>query len=473
MPCVDEPIQAGAPPGREPLTDLGNARRLARLRGRDLRYVKAWGAWFIWDGTRWAEDVCGRIGYEAQTVVTDLLAHAGRVAQAAAQVTDPDTRDRLAAQAKAAMQWARASESRARLEAMVGLAGNQPEVAMHWAAFDADPWLLNCPNGTVDLRTGGLRPHRREDHLTKSTGVPYDPAARAPRWEVFLDRIMDGNTELIRFLRRAVGMSAAGVVRDHVLLICWGTGSNGKSTFLDAICAALGDYAMAAPPDLLMANRHEQHPTALADLFGRRLVVASESDEGRRLNEALVKRLTGGDVIKARRIREDFWSFAPTHTLWLATNHKPVVLGNDHAIWRRIQLIPFRVTIDAQHRDPELPAKLRQELPGILGWIVRGCLEWQRHGLQAPADVEQATQTYRSEMDVLAAFLEARCVVKPAARVKVKDLYEAYLHWCEETGERPLSQRIFGVHLAERGFERAKSTGGQFVWLGVGLAIGG
>lgn len=461
----------GGPPGAEHLTDLGNARRLVRLRGENLHYVWRWSKWLVWEGTRWAEDDTGRVFHEATAIIEDLLEQAARLKQQAATSLILERIRKLENMAEKTSQWARKSESRARLEAAVVLARSEPGIPIRPADLDADPWLLNCSNGTLDLRTGTLRPHRREDLLTKSTGVPYDQKAKAPLWAAFLDRIMAGNQALIGFLQRAVGMSLVGTVRDHVLLILYGTGANGKSTFLETLVAALGDYAMTAAPDLLMARQGERHPTELADLFGKRLVVAVEVDEGRRLNEALVKRLTGGDTIKARRMREDFWEFRPSHTLWLAVNHRPMVRGTDHAIWRRLKLIPFTVTIPPTEQDPDLPAKLRGELPGILAWAVQGCLEWQQHGLGEPEEVRAATVAYRKDQDVLGQFLADCCVFSPSARAFAGDLYKAYVRWCGENGERSLSQKEFGTRLGERGFERSRSTGGRTVWHGLGLAV--
>jgi len=227
---------------------------------------------------------------------------------------------------------------------------------------------------------------------------------------------------------------------------------------------------MTAAPDLLLAKRSDRHPTELADLFGKRLVTAVESGEGRRLNEALIKQLTGGDKIRARRMREDFWEFEPTHKLWLATNHKPQVRGTDLAIWSRLKLVPFTVAFPEERQDRQLPKKLLAELPGILRWAVEGCLAWQKDGLGVPDEVKAATETYRQEQDILAVFLSECCVINPLAKAAAKDLYRAYVEWCEETGERPTSQRNFGMRLTERGFERYRGgKSGGFMWRGIGL----
>src|SRR5215208_2414346 len=307
--------------------------------------------------------------------------------------------------------------------------------------IDADLWLLNASNGTIDLSTGELREHRRENIITKLAPVEYDPDAKAPVFEAFLARVLPSEA-LRRFVQRAVGYADTGIDSEEILTIFYGVGANGKSTLVNILMEALGDYAMQAAPELLLAKRGS-HPTELADLFGARFVASVEVDEGRRLAESLVKQLTGRDPIKARRMREDFWQFGPTHTVFLATNHRPEVRGTDHAIWRRIKLVPFEVTIPESEQDKRLAEKLRKELPGILAWIVRGCLEYQRNGLGEPEEVKAATEGYRSEMDVLAAFIEDRCVVHPKAHVGATPLYRAYKDWCEDAGESQLTQTKF------------------------------
>jgi putative DNA primase/helicase len=438
-------------PGRFNLTDLGNAERLAYRHGRDLRYVHPWSKWLAWDGKRWAVDAAGEVERRAVDTVRSIYAEA-------ASAADFEERKRIS-------RHAESSEARSRIEAMIALARSMPGIPVTPGQLDRDPWLLNVENGTVELRTGALRQHRREDLLTKLAPVKYRPDAEAPTFQAFLERILP--SEALRwFLRRAVGYSASGEVSEEALMILHGTGDNGKTTLVNAVLDALGDYAMEAPPDLILAKRGS-HPTELADLFGARFVSATETDEGRRLAESLVKQLTGRDRIKARRMREDFWQFDPTHTIFLATNHKPEVRGTDHAIWRRIKLVPFEVKIPEAEKDRVLPRKLRTEMPGILAWIVRGCLDYQREGLGVPEEVRDATEGYRSEMDVLAAFLEERCVVNQRASAGASALYGAYKEWCADAGEAAISQRKFGRQLGERGFVKDKS--GTIIWHGIGL----
>jgi putative DNA primase/helicase len=320
-------------------------------------------------------------------------------------------------------------------------------------------------NGTIDLHTGELHPHKREDLITKLAPVEYDAEAVAPNFEAFLEQVLPSE-ELRRFVQRAIGYSLTGDVSEQVLLFMYGAGANGKSTLINAVLSMLGDYGMQAAPELLTAKQGT-HPTELADLQGARLAASVEVEDGRRLAESLVKQLTGGDRIKARFMRQDFFEFEPTHKVILAANHKPTIRGTDHAIWRRIKLIPFEVTIPKAKQDPRLFAKLRGELPGILAWAVRGCLEWQRDGLGEPEEVRKATEAYRAEMDVLAAYIDERCWLGANAEAQAKPLFDDYRSWCDANGERSESQRRFATRLAERGLEKEK-VGGVVKWYGIG-----
>jgi putative DNA primase/helicase len=259
-----------------------------------------------------------------------------------------------------------------------------------------------------------------------------------------------------------------GDTGEQCLLILHGSGANGKSVLLEVLGSMLGAYAKQAAPDLLLAKTQDRHPTEIADLFGSRLVTAIETSEGRRLAEALVKQMTGGDKMKARFMRQDFFEFDATHKLWLATNHKPQVRGTDYAIWRRIRLIPFEVTIPKEEQVKGLAGKLlAEEAPGILAWMVRGCLSWQRQGLAPPSKVTEATEAYRKEMDVLQGFLDEKCVIHPTAQATASALFKAYQSWCEEAGEQAETQQSFGSRLTERGFIREKK--GTIEWYGIGL----
>jgi putative DNA primase/helicase len=308
----------------------------------------------------------------------------------------------------------------------------------------------------------------RTDHLAKRTVAPFEPNATCPLWEAFLKKIMAGDEALVAFLRRAAGYALTGEVSEHALFFLYGRGRNGKSTYLNTLQYALGDYAITVNAELLTAKSQEEHPTGVADLQGRRFVATVEVEDGKRMAEALVKKLTGGERIRARRMRQDYYEFDPTHKLLMAANHKPTVRGTDDGIWRRIKLIPFRVQIPDDEVDRSLPIKLRDEAPGILAWAVRGCLEWQAGGLNEPSAVAEATADYRAEMDILADFLSERCLVDPSVRVKAGELYRVYGEWCKDTGSHTVSMNKFGRLMTERGFLAEKSN--SVAWrLGIGV----
>jgi putative DNA primase/helicase len=376
------------------------------------------------------------------------------------------------AKAFAVLKWALKSEAAPRLNATIALAESEPGIPVLPHELDANPWLLNCLNGTIELRRGTPREHRREDLLTKLCSVEYDAQATCPQWITFLNDVIAGNQTLMGYLQRAIGYSLTGSVEEQCLFFLYGTGQNGKSTFLGVLQAMLGDYAMQAIPELLIVRGHEQHPTERADLFGKRFVATIEVESGKRLAEALVKQLTGGDPIRARRMREDFWEFIPTHNIWLAANHKPLIRGQDYAIWRRIKLIPFTVKIPDEKKDPTLSDKLKAELPGILAWAVRGCQEWQRIGLAEPAEVTQAVHAYQAEMDTIGQFLRDCCFLRPE-RTEIKAqssvLHEAFCKW---SGDNSVTQKAFSERLLELGYTKKAGGDGRMYWLGIGLIVG-
>jgi putative DNA primase/helicase len=437
-------------PGRN-MTDTGLAERFAKRHGGKVRYCHPWHCWLVWDGTRWSNDNTGAVGLLAKETVLSLLAEA-------AQINDDDKRRNL-------MREVRQAETAARRAAIVQLARSEPSIPILPDAIDRDPWALNCPNGTLNLKAGSIREHRPTDFITKICPVPFDQNATAPTWLAFLDKIFEQNRELINFLQRLLGYCLTGDVSEQVLPIFHGIGSNGKSTLINVISIMMGmDYSIKAPTGFLVTKKQDAHPTELADLFGKRLIAAVETDEGRRLAEALVKELTGGDRIRARRMHENFWEFSPTHKVVLACNHRPEVRGTDHAIWRRIRLVPFNVVIPDHQQDKRLPEKLKAELPGILAWCVRGCLDWQRDGLGYPPAVESATRSYRADQDVVGAFLLERCVTGSSFRAKASALYESYKEHC---GDHAISLQRFGKQLTERGFRRFTSNGSWYDGIGL------
>lgn len=375
-----------------------------------------------------------------------------------------DARQKEAAEA---MKWSKYTASALGIRNMLELA--KPALAISPDAFDRDPWLLNCVNGTLELRTGKLREHRREDYITKLCPTQYQPDAACPAWNQFLHTILAGNVELLTYLQQLCGYWLTGDVREQILPIFWGTGSNGKSTFTETASAVVGDeYWIAGDRSLVISKKNESgHSTEKMDLFGRRLATVVETEEGQQFAEAFVKQMTGGDTFRGRNPYERTWQFKPTHKVLLVTNHKPRVKATDHAFWRRVKLVKFGVTIPDEKQDKLLPEKLRAEASGILAWMVRGCLDWQRAGLQEPECVRRETAKYRADEDLIAQFIRECCIVDPGAEVQLKRLRARCKAWCEDRSEREPTQRRFGEYLKDEGFGTRVSNGTWY--LGIGL----
>lgn len=427
------------------LTDLGNAERLLAAHGNDLRYCATWGYWLTWDGQRWVKDERGTVEHRAQETVRLILAEGA---------DEPDSSKR-----KEIAKHAIRSESAKSIGGMVRLAHASPSVSVAPTDFDSDRDLLNVENGVLNLRTGSFRPHDRRDLITKLAPVRYDPKAKAPRWERFLDEIFKSDRELIRFAQRAVGYSLTASTAERVVFILYGGGRNGKSTFVSTVAAVLGDYSYRTPTETLLArNSSGGIPNDVAALRGVRFVYAAEADQGRRLAEARIKDLTGGDTISARFLHGEFFEFRPQFKLWISTNHKPEIRGTDDAIWDRVRLIPFNVRFDSP--DTSLGSTLLAERSGILAWAVQGCEAWRTQGLGGCSFVDAATKNYRAEMDVLAEFIESTCEVAPGGRLPRPALVNAYSSYCERMHDRsPLSSRALLASFRERGFREVKVHG--------------
>jgi putative DNA primase/helicase len=394
---------SSTPVGRdEPLTDVGNARRLLARCGSNIRYVPHWKSWLMWDGQRWQKDSMNRIAHLAKDTIRALYLDA-------ANAPGWESQDL----AKHAIR----SEAAGRIAAMVQLAQSDPSVVVAPEVLDADLFRLTVFNGTIDLRSGVLQPHRREDLMTKLAPVTHDPTADCPQWLEMLDRIMAGDAAQIGFLQKALGYALTGDASEQCFFILHGRGANGKSTVIEVIRAVMGDYAMATAPETLLVKATSGGANNdIAMLQGARFVSAVETDQGRRIAEALVKQTTGGDRITARFLYGEFFEFPPSFKLFLATNHKPVIRGTDHAIWQRVRLIPFEVQIPEKDQDRHLASKIKAaELPGILNWLIEGCRAWQTDGLTPPERVLAATAEYREEQDVLGRFLGDACEESPAA----------------------------------------------------------
>jgi putative DNA primase/helicase len=444
--------RASEPP-RRTLTDLGNAERFVDEHGGRFRYCGPLGKWLFHDGKRWVRDETGAAELMMQETVRGIYAEAAKA---------EDSQER-----KAIADHARRSEATKRITDALRAARWQPGIPVRAEELDTDSWLLNVSNGTVDLRTGELREHRREDLITRLAPVEYDPEAEAPRFLRFLSEVFGGDGDLIAFVRRYAGYSLTGSTRERVFAILHGSGKNGKTTLVELLRDTLGDYATNTATETVLAKRSEGINNDVAALKGARFVSTAEVEQDRRLAESKVKQLTGSDTVTARFLYGEPFSFKPEFKLWLSTNNRPVIRGTDDAIWDRIRLVPFEQRFDGERGDPRLPEKLREELPGVLAWMVRGCLEWQRIGLGEPEKVRAATEGYRSEMDVLAAFIEDRCVVDPKASVGATRLYQEYVSWCEDGGEARLTQTKFGLRLKERGFPKEKAQ--TVTWYGIGL----
>lgn len=462
-------------------TDSANADAIVREHGRGFLYVAEWDSWIAWDGKRWDRTGAkGRVMHVA--MLTARLEHYRTKDRLAALVElarlaglkgqkDEDLEHRIKQETRL-LKWHEQSQNVSRIEAATKLLESRLVISLK--DLDRDPWLLNVRNGTIDLRTAELGPHDPRHLITQIADVEWDDAAPCPTWTEFVNQAMGGQLELVLYLQRLVGYALTGLITEHMLAFFHGAGRNGKSTFVQTVRAMMGEYACAAPRDLLFEDKPggTRHPVELARLYGKRMAVCAEIGEHVTLDEAKVKDLTGGDSVAVRRMREDFWDLEPTHKLFVSGNHKPTVRGDDLGIWRRIRLIPWEVTVAEDQVDKALPDKLRRELPGILRWSVIGCIDWQEHGMGEPMAVTQATKDYRQESDVLGEFLAARAIFEENARTSRQMLREAYERWCEEAGVKPLSPRKAAQRLKERGVSGTTVREGGRVrdgWAGVRL----
>ncbi|MFH0768304.1 MAG: phage/plasmid primase, P4 family [Chloroflexota bacterium] len=439
------------------LTDLGNAERLVSRYGEILHYCCERKHWMVWNGKVWEWDAGNKVAALAKLAVRKIYHEAGN---------EPDEKKRKDISSHAAK-----SESDSRLTGMINLAQSEPGIPIKLTDLDTNHWLFNCRNGTIDLHSGQLLPHRKEDLITVLVPIDYDPDARCDLWMNFLERVTGGNIELITYLQRAVGYSLTGDTRSQTMFFLYGLGSNGKSTFITTIRKLTGGYGAKANTSLFMTkDKNSGGPSEdLANLQGKRFVMASEIEDGRRLAVVLIKEMTGGEVIRADRKYEHEIEFQPVHKIWLVGNHKPVITDTTLSIWRRVKLVPFIVTIANREIDPDLPAKLESELSGILSWAVRGCLEWQRCGPGEPKTVTNATSDYRHEQDILGDFIEDCCLLKPTATVSKHELKAAYEEWCNGAGSQPASQKTFRARLIERGITEGKSGSTRY-WKGIALS---
>ena len=435
-------------------TDTTNAYRLFVEHGKDIRYNSVWRKWLIWNGTHWSLDDGYLIHDRGLQMIRGIYREILKTA---------DFRDRIDIE-----KHARQSESAKRRKSLIEVASWIPELNVKTDELDKDPWLLNVRNGTIDLRTGKLREHRPEDLITRCANVDFEPKAVCTVWRKFLMEIMNYNSELIHFIQNAAGWAITGDISEQTMFILFGTGANGKSTFLNSIMNLLGDYASATPTQTFLKKSGDQMTNDLARLRGTRFVTTTETEQGKQLAEPLIKQITGNDRITARFLYGEYFNFVPTFKIWMATNHKPVIKGTDHGIWRRIKLIPFTTRIEEEKQDKHLEQKLMEESSGILNWLVEGARRWNKEGLRPPKIVVTATAEYRAEMDVIGDFIQERCVQKPELNIRARELFKCYQGWCEENNERACSERFFGLRLKEIGFEQKRHGDGRH-WQGICL----
>ena len=423
-------------------TGMGNAKRFVAMFGHDAKFCAFTQKWYIWDTNRW---VCDSIRAE------------GLAKLSVDEITDEKRRKSFC--------------TKRGIEEVLFLSRSDPCMAVTPCDFDADPMLFNCQSGTIDLRTGQQNPHDRTQLLSRISPVRYAPKGSCPQWSMFLDTVFAGDDLLIAYIRRVCGYLLTGQVSEQCLFFMHGDGCNGKSVFASVLQHVLGDYARKIPAQILSRSDRsagEGPSPFLSTLIGARLATSSELEEGQKFAEARIKDLTGGDRLTSRGLRQDPVEFDPMFKLLLYGNHKPEISGVDHGIWRRIHLIPFRVTIPEARRDPKLLDKLKVESGAILAWMVRGCLEWQKRGLCPPDAVMHATSSYRAESNTVGRFIEECCDRAEGVSVLKGDLHEAYKSWCLESGEDPLKINRFGARVKGMGFGDAKPGIGR-IWIGIEL----
>lgn len=426
-------------------TDLYNAERMIAIYGRDLRYVHLWRSWLHWDGHRWVQDETGGSKVQAHLIesISSMVA---------------ESRDWESDKRKAVYAWGLQSQSRSRLESADAIARKLPGVSVVPDQLDADPFLLNTLSGAVDLRTGTVRVSKRDDLCTRVVQTTYDPSEpfdgekECPIWIAFLDRIMGNRADLVRYLQIALGYTLTGVTSEKKFFFLYGPGGdNGKSTFVEVLQHFVGDYGKNAAVASFMVKRDSGMGNDIARLKGARFVTAPETGEGQRIDEDLIKRLTGGDTITARFMYQDLFEFRPEFKVWISGNHKPEIRGTDPAIWRRVVLIPFEVTIPKAEQDPTLKDKLIGEAPGILRWMIEGSKEWWKNRLPDVQAITEAVQEYRAESDTLGKFLGECTEFDAQGFTRAKDMYARYVRWARTGGEYQMNQTRFGNAMRERG----------------------
>lgn len=416
------------------MTDMGNALRLSARFNDDLKYVPSHG-WMRQEGHRLVK--LENMPLHEGMILPDMIR------QEAAKSTDPD-------EMKALYAWAIKSGAEARVRAALSFLSDMPNIRTNHERLDRDPLELNTPVGVYDLSMGTAREVLAGDLLTKSTR--FGPKPGAPVFTRFLEQVLP-DVQTREFLQRAVGYSLTGLTREEVFFMLYGAGQNGKSKLLSAVAYAMGSYAHSFDPKMIVQQKYEGHPTNIASLHGVRFAYSSEVGEGAALDEGRVKAFTGGDTMTARFMRKDEFSWVPTHKLWIATNHLPVIKGTDKGMWRRVLVIPFDVNIPDSQRDNLLEEKLHAEAAGILAWAIDGAISYLRNGLAVPQSVVQASDHYKQEQDHTSLFLAEHTIDEPGSVAPAGDLYLTFKRWCEDNGHHPISNTAFGRELTRLGFD--------------------
>lgn len=442
------------------MSDLGNAERFVDQMdewGTQVLYCQAWRKWMCWDKSRWAVD--------DNNSVRGLLSKSVRSMHNKVNPHDPEDDQKKFA------RFIQKSENAKSFDNILSQVRHLTPVKT--GQLDKNPWLLNCKNGTINLRTGELRKPNRNDLVTKHTPIGYgNRDDECPMWEEYLDIVTGGDRDLQRFLQMAAGYTLSGMTSEQCFFVLYGRGKNGKSTFIEVLAMILGeDYATTASMDSFMEKRYETIRNDLAAMKGMRMVSAVEANQGQKLDEALIKSVTGGDRVSARFMRGEFFSYKPEFKLWLGVNDRPRIGGDDEGIWRRIRLVPFTHAIPVEKRKKDFPERLRRagELPAIMRWAVEGCLAWLKTGdLNSPESVEAATEEYREEQDIMGTWMRQRCAVGPDYEIASKTLYDDYRDWASENGHRSYSMTNFVTRLKERGFSTRRTNRARFL---VGMTL--
>jgi putative DNA primase/helicase len=438
-------------------TDTTNAYRMLVEYGKDIRYNSPWKKWLVWNGSNWEMDDGCLIHDKGLQIIRRIYREIMKTA---------DYRERIDIE-KHAMQ----SESARRRKALVEVASWIPELNVKTDDLDRNPWLFNVRNGTIDLRNGEFKEHNQNDLITKIANVDFNGEATCPAWKKFIMEIMNYNSDLIQFVQTAAGWALSGDTSEQCMFILFGTGANGKSTFLNTIMNLLGDYAIATPTETFMKKAGDHITNDIARLRGTRFVTTTEAEHGRRISEPLIKQITGNDKMTARFLYGEFFNFMPTFKIFMATNHKPIIKGTDHGIWRRIKLIPFTTRIEEENQDKHLEQKLIKEGSGILNWLIEGAMRWCEEGLKTPPVITRATDEYRAEMDIIGSFIKERCIQGDGGSVRAREFFKCYQGWCDDHNEHAVSERFFGLRLKEMGIDQKRMNDGRY-WQEIRIKAG-